>query len=89
MMERYVNADLMIKHLPKLCKYTSKSNSCRACPLFDTEDDYCMVERFIEEEPSADVVDRTEAEDLLIAALNDGLEIDDVTGRLNVLAGGE
>ena len=88
-MNRYIDADQMLKDLPRLCHSISKDNSCRACPLFDTEDDYCMVERFIEEEPSADVVDRTEAEDLLIAALNDSLEIDNATGRLNVLAGGE
>ena len=53
-MPRYIDADRMIKGLPRLCHQVAKSNTCRACPLFDTEDDYCRIERFIEEQPEAE-----------------------------------
>lgn len=55
-MARYVDADQMIKNLTKLCHSISKDNSCRACPLFSTEDDMCMVEDFIHSQPDAEDV---------------------------------
>lgn len=61
-MSRYIDADRLLADLPKLCKHISESNNCRACPLFNAEDDMCMVEDFIHSQPDADVKPITEPE---------------------------
>ena len=59
-MPRYIDADRLLADLPKLCHSINESNNCRACPLFDTDDDMCKVEDFIHSQPDADVVRRAE-----------------------------
>ena len=54
-MARIVDADFMLKDLTRLCKRISQNNGCRACPLFDAEDDMCMVEDFIHSQPDIEV----------------------------------